>query len=216
MEMLQYRLRSALALVQIVGVATLMRSVLYDRWITVVASLALIAGAAAVKRGKTWGVGVTLGSAIAFAAAFAIGIAPAWFCGVALVGALPFLLTSRVIARFDAAAATIGAMLAGAVGVAGAVAWRVFAPWLFDAIPALRPSWYANHVGIVAAAVTMMTVIALVRSRSGSDPKLRVAEDEARVRIGEEGTHDAALLEDDAAEAPDRARARTFDPASDT
>jgi hypothetical protein len=177
--MLPHRLRSSLALAQWVGAATLLRSVIYDRWITVVASILLITGAYMAQRGKTWGVGVTLGAGIAFAAAFAIGIAPAWFVAVGLIGAMPFLLTSRSLARFDAAAATIGASLAAAVGVAGAVGWKVIAPWLFYKVPALSPSWDANHLGLVAAIATTVGVVAAARAlntkKEESAPHVRIA-----------------------------------------
>jgi hypothetical protein len=207
------RVRLSLAAVHVVAFATLLRSVLYERWITVVASLLLIAGAAAAQRGRTWGVGVALGAAVAFPAAFAIGIAPAWFCLVGLIGALPFILTSRAIARFDAAAAAVGATLAAAAGVACAVAYRAIAPTLFESFPALRPSWHAENVGVVAAIVALAAVAAALRPRAA---RVRVAAPGVRVAAGaggEEASRAPRAPEesaDEAVEDPPRARLKRW------
>ena len=96
----QRRLQLSLVIAQVVGAATLLRSVAYDRWITVLAAALLIVGASAARRGRSWGVGLALGAAASFPVAWAIGIAPPWFC---LVGALPFAIASRAFARFDTA-----------------------------------------------------------------------------------------------------------------
>lgn len=152
------RLRPALSLVYLVASATLIRSVLYDRWVTVLASALLLVGAVAARRGKTWGVGVALAAATAFPMARLLGMAPAWFWVVGAIGALPFALTSRALARFDAKATAFGASLAMAAGLLGAIGWRVFAPALLTVFPALRPSfWPANE----ALAAFMMGALAL-------------------------------------------------------
>ena len=44
--------RLSILLVQLVTIATLMRSVAFDRWITILASLVLLIGAAAAKRNR--------------------------------------------------------------------------------------------------------------------------------------------------------------------
>ena len=73
------RLQLSLVAAQLIGAATLLRSVAYNRWITMLASVLLIVGAEAARRGRSWGVGLALGAASAFPVALAIGIAPAWF-----------------------------------------------------------------------------------------------------------------------------------------
>jgi glucan phosphoethanolaminetransferase (alkaline phosphatase superfamily) len=211
---LRHRLAFVLGLVHFVGAATLVRSVLYDRWITVLASLVLLAGAAAARRGKTWGVGLTLGAAAAFPMAHALGMAPAWFWGVGLIGALPFALTSRSFARFDAKATAFGASLAIAVGLLAAFGWRVFAPTVIAAFPSLRPSfWPANET---AAALTMATLMlvnwtgrrdAAIEADESTDelayvpPSPALAAARVGVRVPDAApSHDAAelaLLDDD-------------------
>lgn len=149
--MVAHRLRNSLYVAQLVALATLVRSVAFDRWITVLASLALFAGATAATRGKTWGVGVALAAATVFPAVFALGMAPGWFLMVGLLGALPFLHASRVLAKFDARATAILATLAASLGVGVAFAWRAYAWDLFSSIPALRPSFYPHHLAAVLA-----------------------------------------------------------------
>ncbi len=202
MSTLRARVQASLAAVHVVAFATLLRSILYERWITVLGSLFLILGALAAQRGKTWGIGVALGAAIAFPAAFAIGIAPAWFCLVGLVGALPFILSSRAIARYDGAATAIGASLAAAIGAAGAVGYREIAPWLFTNFPSARPSWEPEHVGVVAALA--VAAIAAVALRPGR--RIRVAEPSVRVAAFTETAAEESA--EDEAEEPVRARQR--------
>src|SRR5262249_12999987 len=73
---------------------------------------------------RTRGIGLVLAAASWFPIAWAIGIAPVWFCLVGLVGALPFALTSRALARFDKQAgarrSARGASLASSVDPRGA------------------------------------------------------------------------------------------------
>jgi hypothetical protein len=124
----------SLTAVNAVAFATLMRSVLFERWTTVVACLALIVGANAALRERTWGVGVVLAVAAAFPVAVLLGFAPGWFLGVGIIGAIPFLLTVRPMIRFDAGATALFAMLAGGTGIAAAYAWREAAYAIFYAL----------------------------------------------------------------------------------
>lgn len=149
--MLAHRLRHSLYVAQLVALATLVRSVAFDRWITVLASLLLFAGATAATRGKTWGIGLSLAAATVFPAVWALGMAPGWFLIVGLLGALPFVHTSRVLAKFDARATAVLATIAASLGVGVAFAWRAYAWDLFSSIPALRPSFYPHHLAAVLA-----------------------------------------------------------------
>lgn len=186
--MLQHRLRLSLVVAQAVGVLTLMRSIAFDRWITVLASLFLIGGAMAAQRGRTWGVPLAFAAAVAFPVAFLIGIAPPWFCLVGLAGAWPFALSARPFARFDKGATVLLAAITTTLGAAAAITWKEVAWSVFVTYPSLRPSIEAQH-GVALAAVLAVVVGALAgRARH---PAMRVgAESEsesgqARVRIGE-------------------------------
>jgi glucan phosphoethanolaminetransferase (alkaline phosphatase superfamily) len=163
LALLARRVQLSLVVLQLVGFATLLRSIAFDRWITVLASLFLLAGAAAAQRGKTWGVGIAFAAAAAFPVAFAIGIAPAWFCLVGLAGALPLLLTYRSLARFDKGATMILTGIAGAAGAAMAMAWKETAWSVFEAFPSLRPSLETQHG--LALTATLAVVVAVVASR---------------------------------------------------
>jgi hypothetical protein len=114
---------------------TVIRSVLVGRWPAVLAALALAAGAKAARRERTWGVGVMLAAATAFSVAAALGFAPpaarTWFWLVGLAGAAPFVLTVKPMMRFDVAATALFAAIAGATGIAGAMAWREAASTTF-------------------------------------------------------------------------------------
>ena len=181
---------SLLAL-QLVGAATLLRSIAYDRWITVLASVLLIVGAMAAQRGRTWGIGLALATAVSFPVAFAIGIAPAWFCLVGIAGALPFALTLRPLARFDKRATALLAVLAATGGAAVAVAWKEIAWTIFRNIPSLRPSGDVQHGAALAATLAVVVaVIASLGRRSGPEARVRIGE---RVRVGE--TRDSALAD---------------------
>lgn len=207
--MLPLRVRLSLLAVHLVAAATLLRSVAYDRWITVLASLLLIVGAFAAQRGRTWGIGLAFATAVSFPVAFAIGIAPAWFCLVGLAGALPFALTVPRFARFDKGATALFALLTATGGAAVALAWKEMAWTIFRAIPSLRPSGDAQHG--LALAATLAVVVAAIASRA----RLRSGPEAARVRIGElvrvsEGrdtAHVDALEEVDAVECQERRRA---------
>ena len=52
------------AVAQAIGIATLLRSVAYDRWITVLVSALLIGGTMAAQRGRTWGVALAFAPAV--------------------------------------------------------------------------------------------------------------------------------------------------------
>jgi hypothetical protein len=206
---LPLRVRLSLNAVHAVAAATLLRSIVFDRWITVLASLFLIGGAFAAQRGKTWGIGLALGAAASFPTAWVIGIAPPWFCVVGALGALPFVLTSRAIARFDAAATALGAGLALIVGTLGAVGWRAAAPFLFVQIPALRPSRHATHGGFLvallatAACVAMLAVWKRARVEGFATPSLArglVRVDAPVTRIANDEDAESEAFEDPSSE----------------
>ncbi len=180
--MLPRHLRTALVLVQLVSVLTLMRSIAFDRWITVLASLILLLGAAAAKRGRAWGVALTFAQAMAFPVAVLIGIAPPWFCLVGVAGALPFLLTSGAFARVDKGATRMLAALAMMGGAAGAVAWKHYAWSVFQAVPALLPSTRPHH-GFVVAAVAALAVSLAVRRTKDEEEARDEQEAGARMRV---------------------------------
>lgn len=125
---LSHRLSASLYVAQIVALATLVRSIVCERWITVLASALLIAGAQAALRNRTWGLGLALVTAAAFPAAHLLGMAPAWFWFVGAAGAAPFALTTRPMVRFDRGATILFAVLAVSAGFTCAMAWRETAP----------------------------------------------------------------------------------------
>lgn len=190
------RLQLSLVAAQLVGAATLLRSVAYDRWITVLASVLLIVGATAARRGRSWGVGLALGAAAAFPVAWAIGIAPPWFCLVGLVGALPFAIASRAFARFDKGATALLAFLAAAAGTIGAVAWKEYAWSIFTMFPASRPSIEAQHGLALTALTAVVVAAALVTRAKGGElaggQRLRVAQ-ELRVADSAHRTSEGAF-----------------------
>jgi hypothetical protein len=184
------RLSSSLYLSQLVAFLTLIRSVAYDRWITVLGSVLLIIGATAALRHRTWGIGLMLASAVAFPVAWAIGIAPPWFCLVGLAGALPFVHSWRAMVRFDRGAAMLYAALATIGGTATALLWKTYAYSVFDAIPALTPTDEAGHLGLLGATAAMAAIAIASGLRVGgctqvrarvaatSEPAFRVSADE--------------------------------------
>jgi hypothetical protein len=134
MRALPRNLTLSLEIVQAVAAATLLRSVLFERWTTVVTALVLMAGARAALSSRTWGVGLVLATATAFPGAVLLGIAPSWFYLVGLAGLVPFLLTLRPMLRFDVGATALFGLLAGGTGIAGAYAWREAAYAIFHAL----------------------------------------------------------------------------------
>jgi hypothetical protein len=133
MRSLPRNLTLSLLTVQAVAAATLLRSVLLERWTTVVLAVVLILSARAALRGRTWGVGAILATATAFPGAALLGFAPQWFWVVGLIGVVPFALTLRPMARFDAGATAMFAFLAGGTAVACTYAWREAAYAIFYA-----------------------------------------------------------------------------------
>lgn len=174
--MLLRQVRASLFFVQLVALATLLRSIAYDRWITVLAAVLLLVGATAAQRGRSWGVALTFAQAMAFPVAWMVGIAPAWFCLVGLIGALPFLLTSGAFARFDKGATRLLAALAVTGGAAGAIAWKEWAWSVFDAFPSLTPSAHLHHPLVVALVAAFGAYWVTGRRREIDDTRVRVAE----------------------------------------
>lgn len=169
---------------QLVSVLTLMRSIAFDRWITVLASVLLLVGAASAKRGRAWGVALMFAQAIAFPVAVLIGIAPPWFALVGIVGSLPFLLTRDAFARLDKGATRMLTALAMLGGAMGAIAWKHYAWSVFTAIPALMPSTRPHHGFIVAAVAALAVSLAARRSEEERAEDERDASADARVRVG--------------------------------
>jgi hypothetical protein len=195
------RVKLSLIAVQVVSAATLLRSIAYDRWITVLASVLLIVSAMAAQRGRTWGVGMAFATAVWFPVAFAIGIAPAWFCLVGLVCALPFAFSLKPFARFDKGATALLALLSATSGAAIALGWKEIAWTIFREIPSLRPTGHAQHGVAVAATLAVMLAAVASRSRAQSTSegaRVRVSVGERlRVSGGETATLAEALDEDD-------------------
>lgn len=202
--MLPRNVRLSFLLVQLTAIATLMRSIAFDRWVTVFASLLLLLGAAAAQRNRAWGVALMFAQAIAFPVAFMIGIAPPWFCLVGAVGMIPFLLTAPGFARLDRGATRLLATLAIAGGAVGAIAWKAVAWSVFESVPALMPSLYPHH-GFVVAAVAALGIATAVRQRHLVDEGEDVAAGAgatSRARIAplaRLGTVEVAAVEEDAA-----------------
>lgn len=179
-------LHVALIAAHAVGFAALVRSVAFDRWITVLASVLLVAGATAALRGRTWGVVLAFASAVAFPTAWAIGIAPPWFVLVGVLGALPYLMVSSALARIDRRATSLLTALAWSVGALAAVGWKAFAWDVFAAFPSLTPSRLPQHgLAVVALmAAGMVSVIAASRDTRRRDGAGRAVEDDAGVALG--------------------------------
>jgi hypothetical protein len=165
------RLATSLVIAQLVSVATVLRSVAFDRWITVLAGGLLFLGATAGMRGKTWGIALALMSAVAFPVAFLIGIAPPWFALVGLAGIMPFLISLPAFTKFDKKATALLVAIASVLGTVGAVGWKAVAWDVFGAIPALTPSIFAEHPFLVAA-IAAAGVHITVRSYQGKAKEL--------------------------------------------
>lgn len=191
--MLPRRVRLSLLAVQVVSVLTLLRSIAFDRWITVVASLLLIGSAMAARRGKAWGIGLGFATAVWFPVAFLIGIAPAWFCLVGLVAALPFAFTLRPFARFDKGATALLAGIAATTGTAIALAWKELAWSIFENVPSLAPTGVAQHGLLVVATLLVVLGVAsrgrLREESGGEEARIRVGD---RLRVGDAGHEVAA------------------------
>lgn len=206
---LPYRVQVSLLIAQVLAAATLLRSIAYDRWVTVVAAVLLIAGTMAAQRGRTWGVVLAFAVGVWFPVAFWIGIAPIWFAVVGLAAAWPFMQLWRSFARFDRAAATTLAAIATGMGIAGAVTYQKIAFPLMKLFPALLPSAYAQNGLAVAATLAVLVAVIASRRKLVRDPepeRARFAEPLrfAELREDRPATADAEPEE----EAPPIARAR--------
>jgi hypothetical protein len=200
--------QTSLLATQLVAFATLARSVAYDRWFTVVISSLMIIGALAAVRHRTWGVVLSFATAVTLAVVSLIGIAPMWFVGVGAIGALPFLLTSEALGRFDRQATALLAGMAAGVGASVAVAWKLVAWNVFVSFPMLWPSERAQHGLAVSAVLALAAFVTLAqRARYRREEGVRVAAEPALVRIADVGhTPPSAAYEEDA-EADEEAHA---------
>jgi len=192
-----------------VALATLVRSIAFDRWITVLASLLLITGAVAARRGRTWGVALTFAQAAAFPVAFLIGIAPPWFCLVGAIGSLPFLLSSRALLRFDKTATRVLAALGMLGGALGAIGWSAFAATVFNAIPVTTPSVYPHH-GLIALLTAIVGGALIVKQRPAAQPEASEIAPRARIAVEPEVRVAAVETEDVEAETDDEAERRAL------
>lgn len=95
-------------------------------WTTPVASLAMLAGAAGVLRGRTWGALLMLAVGASFAAAAALGMtnAPELFLAIAIVASVPAIGAARGMERLDRGAAIAAVLAAIAWGSIGAATIR--------------------------------------------------------------------------------------------
>lgn len=177
------KLETSLTLAHVAGVVMLLRSVAFDRWVSVLAAAALLTGVAAARRNKTWGVALAFASAAAFPSFVLLGLAPPWFVLIGALGMLPFAVASRAFARFDRTATMLLGTIGASLGALLAVGWRSAAPFLFENVPLLRPSHEAQH-GLPLVALTGALVFAsLARARRAS--KASSSTEATRVRIGE-------------------------------
>ena len=87
--MLPRTVQTSLVAAQVVGFAPLLRSVAWDRWITVLVSVMLLLGTTAALRGRSWGIALSLAAAAFFPAAWLLGMAPFWFLAAGAVAAWP-------------------------------------------------------------------------------------------------------------------------------
>lgn len=197
-HVLPRNVRLSIFVVQLVAIATLMRSIAFDRWITIFASLVLLLGAAAAKRNRAWGVALMFAQAVAFPVAYLIGIAPPWFCLVGAVGMIPFFQTLPGFARLDRGATRVLATLAALGGMAGAMIWKKVAWDVFEAMPFFMPSGYPHHGWVVAAIAALGLGIAfrdrkIVDEEGAAATNVRVAAPAriARLEEAEEAHVDA-------------------------
>jgi len=209
---LPHHLRAPLRIAQIVTLATLVRSVVFDRWITVSVALVLLGGIFAAKRGRTWGVGLALAAAVAFPVMFLLGMAPGWFCLVGIAGALPFLATLPALLKFDKQATALLALLAGGVGTGIAYAYHAYAYQIFAAYPSLVPGRYPHHgFAMMLAIIVGMALSARRRHEyEGAVPAasgIRIADAEDRIRIAALEEADAAAQGEEEWEKPARRQA---------
>jgi hypothetical protein len=227
-RLLASKLGPALSTAQLVGWLLLLRSVAFDRWMTVAVAVLMLVGVRAAMRERTWGVVLAFAAAVWLPAAVFLGMAPPWFLLAGVLGMLPFLKTWPSLRALDKGAASLLATLAGGLGVAGALAWKSFAPALFWSVPALRPTFLPGH-GFAVAAILALAATLAVRDRRARDRALagsagsggvRVAasdDEPARLRVGDEmrvaSLHDAPdEIEQEAAHDLERALRREPEP----
>jgi len=180
---------------------TLLRSVALDRWITVAATVVLLVATAALGRGRTWGVALSLLMGAMLFGVWALGIAPAWFAFLGLLAAAPFVSLARDFARFDRSATAWLSALAVGLGSLGAAAWKGGALALFRAVPLLAPSVYPHH-GLVVAALAATAAALALRGRTRADAvgiRTRVAAIGPRVVSADHEARSEDLAEEDAA-----------------
>jgi hypothetical protein len=158
-------LRASLGFAQLLAAATLLRSVAFERWITVLAAALLLVGTLAGQRGRTSGVALSFVVAGWFAFAGLLGIGPAWFVGVGLAAAMPFFQLWRSFVRFDRGASVVLASLGATLGLGAAVVWKSVAWTVFTTFPALAPSRFFEHGAVVTAMLATMVGFEVVRRR---------------------------------------------------
>ena len=201
--------QTSLLAAQLVAFATLARSIAYDRWFTVVVSSLMIVGALAAARHRTWGVVLSFAAAVTMAFVAFIGIAPLWFVVVGMIGALPFLLTSEALGRFDRQATNLLTGLATAAGATAAVAWKLVAWDVFQTFPVLMPGVRAQHGLAVAAVLALGALVAFAQRDRQRGTRLRVADaaNDTRVRIADVQHAAASDAQEEEAEAHEESRA---------
>lgn len=124
MTALPEKLRLCLWTLQLAAWATVIRSVVLERWITVLGAAMLLKGASAALRQRTWGLGLSLAGGAGFGAAALLGMAPDWFWCIAVLGAAPFVIVLRPLVRFGGLATAVLALGAIAAGGAAAALWH--------------------------------------------------------------------------------------------
>lgn len=197
-------LRAPLHVAQIVAFATLVRSVAFDRWITVLVSTLLLGGIWAAGRGRTWGIGLMLAMASAFPVMFFLGMGPAWFCFVGLAGAMPFLTSLPAFLKFDRQATALFATIAASIGTAIGYGYHAWAPWLLGNLPILRPTFVPHHPLLIAALFLVGFFYSRRRDQVESTGVRVAAGADAHVRV-----LDASVEElEDELESPARRQAR--------
>ncbi len=207
-------LRSALSFTELATFLLLLRSVAFDRWITVAASVVLLVAVHAAQRGRTWGVALSATVGITFAGLWALGIAPLWFVLVGLLALRPFGRLWPIFARFDRGAAVALAALVTGVGTLGALAWKAWAVDLFRAFPLLEPSVYPQHgIALLALAGGGLVARHLLRPKAPVAQQDEASAEPARVRVATEqalsSAEDAVAMEELESELQGGSRART-------
>ncbi len=174
-------LRRWLPALELVAFATLVRSVAFDRWITVLVSALLLASVFGIRRGRSWGVALAFAASFFFPAAALLGMAPGWFVAVGAIAAAPFLLTWRAFARRDRQATMWLAGLSAGAGSLIALVWHQVAWSLFWTFPALFPSFRPQHGLLVSALLAIGAGVGVARWRAS---RLAAAREAASASTG--------------------------------